>query len=89
MVVLELAVFDDIADSVVVFICYRLFFALKRVEIQINPKYESVISIVNALKAQFRFERMLLALFIIGDLVQLVIMILSIYGFTRLIKEQE
>ena len=87
MVVLEISVFDDVTDTMVIFICYTLFFSLKRVEIQINPAYDNVISIIKALKRQLRFERILLALFILGDLVQLIIMFLSIYGFGQLLTE--
>lgn len=50
MLVFEISVFEDITDTVVVFICYKLFFSLKRVEIQINPNYKSVDIIIKALK---------------------------------------
>ena len=33
------SVFEDMTDTVVVFILYRLCFSLKRVEVQINPDY--------------------------------------------------
>lgn len=34
-----ISVFEDMTDTVVVFILYRLCFSLKRVEVQINPEY--------------------------------------------------
>ena len=74
-------IFGDITDTVVIYICYKLFFSLKRIQLQIDPKYKTVHLIVEAMQRQFKFEIILLSLFILGELIQFLIVLFSISGF--------
>ena len=51
---------------------------------QINPKYESVVKITQVIKKLFKFEVILLSLFVLGGAIELSILIVNCYGIEQL-----
>lgn len=77
----QILIVEYLNGSITVLMMYKLLFSLKRVEFQINPKYDDIREIVQSLKRQIRTERCLLALFISCDLLNFIIAIFSIIGY--------
>jgi len=67
-------VINSILCSIITIAMYEFFFMLKRVETQINPKYENINDVLTQLKRQIRIQRFLIFLNISSD-----ITILSIF----------
>lgn len=58
--------FNYINRIICLIMFFKIMFAFKKVELQLNPKYESVIEIVRILRKQVLIERLILGCFTVS-----------------------
>lgn len=61
-------IFNSLLSSIMTILMYEFLFSLKKVETQLNSKYNTVDKVFSALKKQIRFQRFLIFINIVSDL---------------------